>query len=295
MTVGEPRPNRFETVAEQEGNEQPHLMPSMLLYIDALGTREAMSEEPEVVEARFQAFRTAWSAALGPSGLDDSAWLATAQFSDLIVGAEPIDRRFTRRGEQELHSVISSAASFQFFLALEGIFVRGAIVRGLMWMSGDTTYGPALGQAYELESRSALYPRVVLSPELRDWVQTEEFSTFYGGPGEVAIKNDLLFDSTGTAFLNYLEASRVTPDEQQRKESIRQHAEAIHARLFDTRGDARAHEKILWAGRYHNYYVASNFPEEDDLKVKQQPAAYQFATLDERLRDDPGDDPLLFL
>jgi hypothetical protein len=51
-------------------------------------------------------------------------------------------------------------------LALEmlarGILVRGAITVGKLYHQGQTVFGPALIEAYELESRVAQYPRIIV-------------------------------------------------------------------------------------------------------------------------------------
>lgn len=47
-------------------------------------------------------------------------------------------------------------------LLRHGFFVRGAITQNLMYHTGQIAIGPALVRAYELESKVAIYPRVIL-------------------------------------------------------------------------------------------------------------------------------------
>ncbi|MBO6130518.1 MAG: hypothetical protein J6P28_01000 [Treponema sp.] len=51
-------------------------------------------------------------------------------------------------------------------LAMSNFFIRGGIAIGKIYHKGNIIFGPALLKAYELESKYAVYPRVILSEEL---------------------------------------------------------------------------------------------------------------------------------
>ena len=46
------------------------------------------------------------------------------------------------------------------------IFLRGAIVRGNLYVEKDTMFGPGLTTAYLMEENNAKYPRIILTKEL---------------------------------------------------------------------------------------------------------------------------------
>lgn len=46
--------------------------------------------------------------------------------------------------------------------------VRGAITRGALYHDDAVVVGPALVRAYELESQVAIYPRIILDPNLQN-------------------------------------------------------------------------------------------------------------------------------
>jgi hypothetical protein len=153
----------------------PRLIDSFLVYIDALGTADALEGPAAAVEARFQSFRRAWREARDIAGLADPSWVATSIFSDLVVAALPI----RDDGEAEWGSLVSTASIFQFFLAIEGVFVRGSFVRGNAWVDDTIAYGPALVRGYRMEQANAVYPRVIIAEDVQRQLRT--YVPYYGG------------------------------------------------------------------------------------------------------------------
>jgi len=58
-----------------------------------------------------------------------------------------------------------SLAQLCRFLLLEGLYTRGAIVVGKAIHTGQVLYGPAIVDAYLLESQVAKYPRIILTEQ----------------------------------------------------------------------------------------------------------------------------------
>ncbi len=73
-----------------------------------------------------------------------------------------------------------------------GMLIRGGLALGALYhdQTESVTFGPALVQAHELESRDAVYPRVLLSRELRDKLSSDP-------------KQRLLRDKDGLLHLDY--------------------------------------------------------------------------------------------
>lgn len=64
--------------------------------------------------------------------------------------------------------LIMSCMEFQYELYQNEmpIFLRGAIVRGNLYVEKDTMFGPGLTTAYLMEENNAKYPRIILTKEL---------------------------------------------------------------------------------------------------------------------------------
>lgn len=252
----------------------PRLVDSFLVYMDALGTESALKGPPAAVEARFQSFRKAWAEAGGLAGLDDPSWVATSVFSDLVVAALPI----LEDGEVEWASSISTAISFQFWLAIEGIFVRGALVRGAAWLDDTIVYGPALAHAHQLEQRTAVYPRIVIAENVQERLKI--YAGYYGDRVANAPFNEqLLVDGAGVVFIDYLQGAFVSPIPEQQIDVLSQHREAVVSGLFDTRFEPRAQDKMYWSARYHNYFVSMHFPSEPGLLLEARDPQLDFQRL----------------
>lgn len=83
--------------------------------------------------------------------------LQVSVFSDSIVIS----------GENEnLHGVVWTTIHLQCELLAMDMLVRGGISRGRTVHENDILYGEGMLKAYHLESRAAIYPRIVLDPPL---------------------------------------------------------------------------------------------------------------------------------
>ena len=91
------------------------------------------------------------------------------QFSDCIVlSFSPDDR-----GKQSMLMLINTICNH--FLRM-GFFIRGGIVLGELFHNNHSVLGPALVEAYRLESESAIYPRILLQKRLAAvWGQGDEY------------------------------------------------------------------------------------------------------------------------
>lgn len=104
------------------------------------------------------------------------------QFSDCIVISVENDSHGKDALENALFILTTSLIQFGFLL-------RGGVVRGDIFHDGSLTFGPALIEAYELESKVASAPRVILSKDLSsEWgskVKTGGFPWISSGDGHL--------------------------------------------------------------------------------------------------------------
>lgn len=87
--------------------------------------------------------------------------LRHTMFSDTIIFSAELT-------DEGIVALIHNVAYLTAALLLKGIFCRGAITKGQLYHRGATIFGPALIDAYRLESQLAIYPRILVSYELAD-------------------------------------------------------------------------------------------------------------------------------
>ena len=100
-------------------------------------------------------------------------------FSDSIIISINHDDTEHQLGIKELLDTISS---LQLNLARwQKKFIRGGITFGKIYHEANICYGPAFIKAYELESKVAFYPRVIIDPILQNKYESSfsERSTSY--------------------------------------------------------------------------------------------------------------------
>jgi hypothetical protein len=66
----------------------------------------------------------------------------------------------------ELATIVWTALGLQSNLLAMGVLVRGGIAKGRTFHADDMLYGDGLIKAYDLECKTAVYPRVVIDPQL---------------------------------------------------------------------------------------------------------------------------------
>jgi hypothetical protein len=130
-------------------------------YVDILGFRElvkGLSVDP----TKFIALKTALDNIHRKRELAGVFWdIRTQNISDAIA----ISSEVTAEG---LEGVFETLTNLAVDLLCEGFFVRGAVVRGLLYHDDKTVFGEALVKAYEIESLIARYPRIVVTREVRE-------------------------------------------------------------------------------------------------------------------------------
>lgn len=90
-----------------------------------------------------------------------SADYQVSSFSDNVVVTSSSD-------DNGLVTVLSYIICLTTRLLSQGYMVRGGVVHGNIYHRNEYVVGPALVDAYQIESSIARYPRVVLSKEVRD-------------------------------------------------------------------------------------------------------------------------------
>lgn len=94
----------------------------------------------------------------------------------------------------DLHNLAVTIMYFQARLwCRHQLISRGGIALGDCFIDDLMVLGPGLNEAYNLESKAAIYPRVILSPQLIAYANCLPFAN-----------NDFSFDGDGYAYVDYI-------------------------------------------------------------------------------------------
>lgn len=181
----------------------------LVLFLDFLGISEGARSWDAQRIARFIPLlqflaRSRAPFSINGEPLKDGSFKFTAHpeissFSDNIVASYPIvDGSLTPADQVTMYlgMMTGLVAQIAFHALNMSVLVRGGITFGLLYHSGGVVFGPAMVDAYRLESKVANYPRVVISPEVYNCC----------GDGGVLDKErsaSLLQDNDGIRHLNY--------------------------------------------------------------------------------------------
>lgn len=120
-------------------------------------------------------------------------------FSDSIVISYPMSRATMR-------ALLGDVLRLQEAVSTFGYFIRGGVTFGKLFHEKGMIFGPALVEAYNMENKIAVYPRVILTPDY--------FSQFESLPNETAellnvnpfhLDDLVIQDDDGHYFLDFLQ------------------------------------------------------------------------------------------
>jgi hypothetical protein len=250
--------------------------PTILSFFDILGFSDLVTKElPAEIERRVQALRATSSIDRASSTQFESR---SFQFSDSVVRVVPIDSQANMAAPVGLlfHEVLAIAHA-QFEMANQGVFLRGGLTVGDAFFSDTALFGPAMVTAHGLESKLAVYPRVIIDPEAiaqfkANPLLRKDTNTLAQEASQ--LKWLLRQDADGYWFVDYL---RVARNETNSRELylglLRNHKTSIEKHLASTKR-ADVVQKLSWALEYHNSVVAAlqqdGYPSEliPDLRIE---------------------------
>lgn len=121
-----------------------------------------------------------------------------ACFSDSIVISFPYNKT------NELLDSLNQIQLLLINLSTNGIIVRGGITRGLIYTSQmfQIIFGPGLVEAYQLESKAAHYPRIILDKTLLNLCKKYSQSITNNDIDQY-LNNILTLDTDGMYFIDY--------------------------------------------------------------------------------------------
>jgi len=170
-------------------------------------------------------------------------------FTDNIVIGWPIKRD----PKFELDAALEKLAYFQFTMALEGFFIRGALSVGDAYIDDIAVFGEALMQAHTAESKLAREPRIILTESAITVVK--ENLERYGHPRVASEARELLCDSDGRWFIDYLQSVLMAKkDRSALHDEFMKHKNRVEENLKKYRPNPSVFSKYVWAAGYHNFF-----------------------------------------
>lgn len=192
-------------------------------FIDILGFKDILSEtigkknedQPDKIEEIFSAYkaiRDVWD-------LDDkdneyrksvpknSKMITT--FSDCLVVS------FKAHEKSEIFYTLLEIKWMIMRLIYRGILCRGAITYGKLIHTEQVLFGPALAEAYLLESKAALYPRVILHKDIIDLAGKFRSSHHSSSEEQKYVESLLEKDSDGMYYIDYFAKAQSELDDPQ--------------------------------------------------------------------------------
>ena len=132
---------------------------------------------------------------------DFSKSKVVTNFSDCIVIS------FKPEELSEIYYTISDIQDLFMCLIFSNIICRGAITFGKLIHTENMVFGPALVEAYSLESKAAIYPRVLIESQIID-IAKKNHAFHHSGFTELEYVNEMISkDSDDYLFVDYFSKS----------------------------------------------------------------------------------------
>ena len=216
------------------GPIQHELRQHFVAFLDVLGFTEMVAKDlsGDRQENLSKLFRCHQSAAVV---FRDDPSCTIIQFSDSIVVAMPYSA-------PHFEWFATKIAEYQRLLLDEELLCRGGIAINKHFSNGSFTFSAGLIQAYKVESKSARYPRVVVSPEVLDLVF----------PDRTQDPPFLVREDDGLLFVDYLGLTK-----QKKPKHL---ARTIDAKVTElaSSGNPSVREKGLWIAAYSDAILGTS-------------------------------------
>ena len=160
---------------------------------------------------------------------------SVTQFSDSIVVATPFNR-------ETFEWFATHVAEYQRLLLDEGLLLQGGIAVNKHFSNGSFTFSAGLIAAYHVESQSARYPRVVVSPDLLQLVFPDSKT-----PPSYLVQGD-----DGLMFIDYIGLSA-----RRKRDSLKRTITEIVGRLLKN-PSASVRGKGLWLASYSDAVLGTS-------------------------------------
>ncbi|MFA5453348.1 MAG: hypothetical protein WC248_07225 [Candidatus Methanomethylophilaceae archaeon] len=230
-----------------------------IAYLDLLGTKDKIGD-PQSLAAISYIYRDVLEKSKAIH-LDDNSRLNVKIFSDNILISIEVNPDY-EESLSELDYLLHFVTYFQLCaMTYAAWLLRGCITMGELYV--DTTdnvfvWGKGLVHAYELESKKAIYPRVIIDRQNTEL--SSRLAALYIKYPSSAI--NIVIDSDRCEFLSF-EDLPLSKSEVERLSGLQdRYASLIDDYVKTQSPDPKIQQKIHWIVNYHNYVCTKkNHPE----------------------------------
>lgn len=224
----------------------------IVTFIDILGFRDIVAKSSAAeISAMLTLLRKTTEISEVPQARSEVDYYA---FSDSIVRV----RRISNSVVETIGVEANDIGLAQLDLAHRGVLIRGGLTVGQVYSDGRSIFGPAMIRAYDLESKDAISPRVLIDPQV---VQSAGISKLIASKKIAGLIGNMLSEPLSDGVvIDYLSVALDELDEDADVlEMLKRHKEVIEAGLIATSGVERVRAKYEWLFRYHNRFVMKTF------------------------------------
>lgn len=236
---------------------------AIVTFLDILGFSNLVSQsKPEKVKLVLDAVLSSTSPISINDDVEEDDQAEVISFSDSIVRVRKYETKKNLEHQQGLlFQELISLVHAQGELIKHSIIIRGSVSFGDIYISSGQVYGPGLISAYELESKYALYPRIIIDPQLIEEYKTNKLlkAKWHSYEDEIEFVGNLVKQGDdGMWFIDYAKALERELDEPEMYPIfLRKHREVIIE-------GAKKHKKLnsilskyIWMANYHNKLVSN--------------------------------------
>jgi hypothetical protein len=254
-------------------SDPPQYRQALVSFVDILGFRDLVSSAtvPQILDVLHG--KETLALHRGGGFLSEPREGTTFTFSDLIVNVTSLNESNPLPG---LFDELVTLGDRQFWLAVQGIFVRGGIVFGDIYINGQTIFGPALIKAYDLERVTAKWPILTFDPDLmqRIDIMAAQFiagrrekdgqtGEFLGKAFSLQLGSLIERTDEGVDFLDYLScAAYIDSATGDMAYFLTDHRDSLLTAHRKFR-----HWKYSFLAEYHDSYCRKYFSNREDLIV----------------------------
>jgi len=226
----------------------------IVAFVDIMGFSAMISDSEKDVEI-YEKINQALKTIQNVKNRSDDTTAKVTTFSDNIVISYPAN------GRDSLFYILLDLIHLQLDLLQLGILVRGGIAKGKVRHTQEMVFGPAMVAAYELESKYAVYPRIIVEKETVDWEKDNYRKQLYGADYDISdldslIKRDEYND------IYYIDILK----QKQELDYLEDYIPLLYTvkNIIVTGLKVKSKEvkmKYIWLKNYFNDVVTINYPE----------------------------------
>jgi len=143
--------------------------PHFIAYFDILGYKQHMEKgrSVEIANKIASSIEGVWE------NFDMRKYGGDVKIPEDEAKLKVFSDNFIICSERDWHAVLQNAIRVQMHLALNDVLVRGSLCYGNLFFSNEFLSGEGIVLAHEIESQTAIYPRVVVDKLFMDEAQNQ--------------------------------------------------------------------------------------------------------------------------